>query len=125
MLIETVTSQQNDDLCTAKVKITQNYSTKSNSKIFARLEDKIQQLRKQMCKKVVGWTPQIEKQSKQLNVKAIRIKCHDGGKDKAVLVAFGDDAKQNLARLLTECKAVEEETKGQASDIPDSNEGKP
>ena len=50
-----------------------------------------------MCKKVVSWTPQIEKQSKQLNVKVIRIKCPDGGKDKAVLVAFGDAAKQNLA----------------------------
>jgi len=80
-------------------------------------------MRQEMHKTVVNWTPQIEKQSKKVNVKAI--KTIVGGKNQAVLVAFGPDAKQRIAQILSECNAVEEETKGEASDIPDSNEGKP
>lgn len=74
-----------------------------------------------MHKAVVYWTPLADKQSKRFNVKAFRIKSTVGGNDKAVLVAFGEDAKENLAKLLTECSAVEEETKGQVSGIEDSD----
>jgi len=115
--------QQSNDLCSARVKIAYNYSGKSHSEIFDIFEAKVQELRREMSKKVVSWTPQIEKQSKGANVKAI--KSTIDGKHTAVLVAFGPDAKQRVDRVIIECKAVEEETKGQSCDIPDMNEAKP
>lgn len=69
------------------------------------------------------WTPKIEKKARQLNVKVIKTTV--GGKHQASLVAFEPAAKQRVAQLIAECYAVEEETKGQASVIPDLNEGKP
>jgi hypothetical protein len=39
--IETVPSQQTNDLCTARVRITSNYSTKNNSEIFETFETKV------------------------------------------------------------------------------------
>lgn len=77
-----------------------------------------------MYKAVVSWTPQIEKQSKKVNVKAI--KSTVGGKHHAVLVAFGPDAKQRITQIMAEYQTVEEETKGQqSSEVADiNNEGK-
>lgn len=123
MEIEIVKTQQTNDLCTARVKITSNHSTKSNNEIFEALESKIQELRKEMHKAVVSWTSQIEKQSKRVNVKAI--KSTVAGKHQAVLVAFGADAKQRIAQIVAECKAAEEETKSTASEILDLQESKP
>ena len=61
MSIETVASEQTNEKCTARVKITSNLSTKSEEEIFQTFENKISELRKEMHKAVVGWTPQIEK----------------------------------------------------------------
>lgn len=91
MSIETVASEQTNEKCTARVKITSNLSTKSEEEIFQTFENKISELRKEMHKAVVGWTPQIEKLSKKVNVKAI--KSTVGGRHYAVLVAFGSDSK--------------------------------
>lgn len=41
------------------------------------------------------------------------------------MVAFGADAKQRIAQIVAECKAVEEETKCTASEILDLQESKP